>query len=117
MKKKLFEGIKVADFTTAIAGPLATRFLAAQGAEVIKVESHGHPDSVRSVGPNKDMIPGIDRSTQFAFYNYSKKSISIDLGKAGGRHNHEPYKDEIDGAHQAPAGHQGETRSPETKKS
>lgn len=85
MKKKLFEGIRIADFTTAIAGPLVTRFLAFEGAEVIKVESHGYPDSVRSVGPYKDLIPGIDRGTQFAFYNYSKKSIAINLGKAGGQ--------------------------------
>jgi len=85
MTRKLFEGIKVADFTVAVAGPLVTRFLAGQGAEVIKVESHAHPDSVRFVTPYKDMVPGVDRSTQFALYNFSKKSIAIDLGSSGGR--------------------------------
>ena len=47
MGKSIFEGLKVADFTAAIAGPLTTRFLAGLGAMVIKVETHRHPDPVR----------------------------------------------------------------------
>jgi benzylsuccinate CoA-transferase BbsF subunit len=85
MKKSIFEGLKVADFTGAIAGPLTTRFLASQGATVIKVECHRHPDSVRLVSPYKDMVPGIDRSVQFAFYNYGKYSISLDLARPQGQ--------------------------------
>jgi len=85
MKKSIFEGLKVADFTAAIAGPLATRFLASQGATVIKVECHKHPDSVRLVPPYKDMEPGIDRSTQFAFYNHSKQSVVFDVSTPQGR--------------------------------
>jgi len=83
--KPVFEGLKVVDLTVAIAGPLIARFLASEGAEVIKVENHAHPDSVRTVAPFKDMAPGYDRSTQFAHYNYSKKSIAIDCGRPGGR--------------------------------
>lgn len=85
MKKSIFEGLKVADFTAAIAGPLATRYLAAEGATVIKVECHKHPDSVRLVPPYKDMEAGIDRSTQFAFYNYGKKSVALDVSQPQGR--------------------------------
>ena len=81
MSSSIFEGLKVADFTTAIAGPLATRFFAEQGATVVKVEGHNYPDPVRSTGPNLDDIPGFNRSVQFVFYSYSKYSISLDLDK------------------------------------
>ena len=85
MGKSIFEGLKVADFTGMIAGPLTTRFLASEGATVIKVETHRHPDGIRFVIPYKDMIPGLDRSTQFAFYNYGKYSVSLDIGRPGGQ--------------------------------
>jgi benzylsuccinate CoA-transferase BbsF subunit len=85
MGKGVLHGVKVADFTTAIAGPLACRMLAAEGATVIKLECHKYPDSVRLVVPYKDDIPGIDRSTQFAFYNFSKYSISVNIQKPQGQ--------------------------------
>ena len=85
MGKSIFEGLKVADFTAAIAGPLAMRFMAEEGATVVKVECHRHPDPVRLVVPYKDMIPGIDRSVQFAFYNYGKQSVSLDIGRPLGQ--------------------------------
>ena len=79
MGNAIFEGLKVADFTAAIAGPLTTRFLAQEGATVVKVECHRYPEAVRVVPPFKDEIPGYDRSSQFAFYNFSKYGISIDM--------------------------------------
>ena len=85
MSKSIFEGIKVADFTTAIAGPLVTRFLAYEGATVVKIECHRHPDPVRLVPPFKDSIPGFDRSAQFAFYNYGKYSVSLDINTPTGQ--------------------------------
>ena len=50
MSKKMFEGLKIVDFTTVIAGPFITKTMAAYGAEVIKIESRSHPDLWRGMG-------------------------------------------------------------------
>ena len=73
------EGIRVIDFSWIFSGPIATKFLADYGAEVIKVESNSKPDETRNITPFKDGISGLNRSLLFANYNTSKLSISIDL--------------------------------------
>jgi crotonobetainyl-CoA:carnitine CoA-transferase CaiB-like acyl-CoA transferase len=46
---RTFEGIRVIDFTQAIAGPMATYQLALQGADVVKVEQPGVGDQGRQM--------------------------------------------------------------------
>ncbi len=61
-------GIRVLDFSWVIAGPTTTRYLAAMGAEVIKIEAPGRGD------------PG--RATELhTVLGQAKKSIAIDLKK------------------------------------
>jgi benzylsuccinate CoA-transferase BbsF subunit len=79
------DGVTVADFTWAAAGPIITKNLADHGATVIRVESSKHPDSVRFGGPFKDDVPGINRSGFFADFNSSKKSVALDMSSPGGR--------------------------------
>jgi CoA:oxalate CoA-transferase len=49
MKTRMLEGYKVLDFTQALAGPTATRYLAQMGAEVIQVELAPDGDLARAV--------------------------------------------------------------------
>ena len=78
------EGVRVLDFTWFGVGPLTTKYLADNGAEVIKVESARHPDGLRLAPPFSGR-PGINRSQYFGNFNSSKKSISIDMTTEQGR--------------------------------
>ncbi len=78
--KKPFEGIKVLDFTQALAGVFCTWQLADLGAEVWKVERYGVGDQSRSWPP---FINGL--SVLYASFNRNKKSISIDTAKKEGK--------------------------------
>jgi crotonobetainyl-CoA:carnitine CoA-transferase CaiB-like acyl-CoA transferase len=66
------EGFRVLDASQIISGPLATRLLADQGADVIKIEPPSG-DLVRHMGGP----PGL--SPTFATVNRSKRSVVLDL--------------------------------------
>jgi len=84
MQKQALAGVKVCDFTWAIAGPFMTKYLADYGATVVRVESASRPCFLRFSGPYKDGEPGMDRSGYFAFFNSNKYSISLDLNNGNG---------------------------------
>ena len=79
MVRALFEGVRILDFTWAYVGPVAVKYLADQGAEVIHVESSTRPDPIRAAPPFKDGIPGIDRSAYPACFNNNKYSLALNL--------------------------------------
>jgi formyl-CoA transferase len=70
------DGVLVADFSRAIAGPLAAMTLADLGADVVKVERPGTGDETRSWGP-----PWWDEqtSTYYLAFNRGKRSLRLDL--------------------------------------
>lgn len=80
-----FEGLKVVDFSWAGTGPWITQWLAAYGAEVVKVETFQHPDVTRVAGPYKDNQPGLNRASQFLVYNGGKKSFTLNLNHPDGK--------------------------------
>lgn len=72
-------GVRVVDFSSLLAGPMCTRWLADLGAEVIKVESpKGDPNRYRE--PIRE-----GRSGMFGMANAGKRSIVLDLKQAAGR--------------------------------
>jgi benzylsuccinate CoA-transferase BbsF subunit len=84
-KKQVFDGIKVADFTWSIAGPMATRELAEHGATVVRVESHKYPCPMRRAGSMMGRSVSINGSFVFANFNTNKLGISLDLSKPRGQ--------------------------------
>lgn len=79
------QGIRVADFSWVLAGPHCTKWLAALGAEVVKVESHYRPDRFRAVPPFINDTESLDSSVAWNMLNYSKRDCTINLGTAEGR--------------------------------
>ena len=79
------DGLKVLDMTHHVAGPYATRLMATQGADVIKVERPDGGDPARRVGPFPDGSPHPDRGALFLYLNSSKKSVTLNLKTAAAR--------------------------------
>src|ERR1700730_13678629 len=80
MRRYALEGVHVLDFAWVGVGPITTKYLADNGADVIRVESLARLDVLRLAPPWKDAQPGIDSSQFFASYNTSKRGITLDLG-------------------------------------
>ena len=78
---KPLEGIRIADFSHVIAGPLATQFLNLLGAEVIKVEPPaGDPMRFYTTDPARRGM-----AEPFVGANAGKKSVVLDLKSDEGR--------------------------------
>jgi CoA:oxalate CoA-transferase len=78
---KPLAGIKVLDFTHAIAGPTCTQMLQQLGAEVIKIEPPETGDDFRHYTEHAG-LPGM--SVPFASTNFGKRSVTLNLKSVGG---------------------------------
>ncbi len=72
MERNALTGLRVVDFSWVLAGPMATKMLAAMGAEVIKIESSTRPEHVK-------------RYPWSAVVNAGKRSCTINLAKPEGQ--------------------------------
>lgn len=78
--KKPLEGIKVLDFTQALAGVFCAMYMGDFGADVIKVERGHVGDQSREWGPFKNGF-----SMYYASFNRNKRSISLDMRSVEGK--------------------------------
>lgn len=77
--KRIFEGLKIVDFSWALAGPQIAKYFVAYGATVIKIESSMRPDLMRMMSPYKDNKAGLNRAAIFNSTNTGKLDICINL--------------------------------------
>lgn len=78
-------GTRILEFGAGAAGPIATRYFAEHGADVIRIESRSRPDFLRGYGVPVDAEDRLDRSGLFDALNPSKCSVAIDLKHPEGR--------------------------------
>ena len=79
-----YEGVRVLELAEGISGPYAGRWLAALGADVIKIErTTGDPS--RAFGPWPDDLPDDETSGLFLYLNGDKRSITLNLETSDGR--------------------------------
>lgn len=81
-----FAGLRVADFTSFWAGPFLAHLLAMFGADVIHVESIGHPDGSRLMNHHPRTVERWwERSPYFHATNTNKRGLTLDLSDDRGR--------------------------------
>ena len=77
-------GIRILDFTFAIAGPVLTQLLGENGAEVIKVESEARQQRGRArAGLDPKVV--LQQKVTFADVNRNKRSVTVNMGTEEGR--------------------------------
>jgi crotonobetainyl-CoA:carnitine CoA-transferase CaiB-like acyl-CoA transferase len=79
-------GVRVLDFTAFLAGPMCTEYLAALGADVIKVESIQRPDPMRfSVLLESSVEQWYEQGGIYQSANLNKRSLTLNLSDPRGR--------------------------------
>ncbi|MGP0029390.1 MAG: CaiB/BaiF CoA transferase family protein [Acidimicrobiales bacterium] len=79
---RALHGLRVCDFSGQLAGAGATRYLAAMGAEVIRIEdpvTQGYWDALRGVAPFVDERRGPDFGGAFNNHNVEKLGVTLNL--------------------------------------
>ncbi len=78
------DDLRVLDLSTEVAGPFCARLLGDFGADVIKVEPPGG-ETGRNLEPLSDKVTGPERSAFFAYLNFNKRGIELNLETPRGR--------------------------------
>jgi crotonobetainyl-CoA:carnitine CoA-transferase CaiB-like acyl-CoA transferase len=77
-------GVRVLDFAWALVGSITTKTLGDLGAEVVKIESRTRPDLARlDVQVSASRHGNLDDKPWFAHLNSSKRSVTLNLKRAG----------------------------------
>jgi len=76
---RAWEGLKIIEFGSGAAGPIATRYFVEHGATVLRVESKTRPDFLRAYSIEPDNPNGLEFSTMYDGLNVGKKNVALNL--------------------------------------
>ena len=82
MGQRVFDGLRVIDCASFIAGPAAATIMSDFGAEVIKIEPPGAGDPYRRRA-TPPIGPGLKTNPGFELDGRNKKSLALDLRQPG----------------------------------
>ena len=81
----IFTGVRILEFGSGAAGPLATRYFTEQGAAVVRLESAKRPDFLRLLHVAGAGDPqALNKAPMFTLINPDKKSVTLDLSRPEG---------------------------------
>lgn len=83
--EKPLSGVRICDFTWAMAAPMATRILADFGATVVRIEPHNRYDAARTQPPFLNNQQGAENSAMWSNCDAGKLSIVLDLARPSAR--------------------------------
>lgn len=84
MGERVFDGLKVIDCASFIAGPAAATVMSDFGAEVVKIEPPGMGDPYRRRA-TPSMGPGLQGNPGFVLDGRNKRSLALDLRQPSGQ--------------------------------
>jgi crotonobetainyl-CoA:carnitine CoA-transferase CaiB-like acyl-CoA transferase len=79
--RRAWEGMKILEFGSGAAGPIATRYFVEHGATVLRIESKTRPDFLRAYSMAPDNPNGLEFSTMYDGLNVGKKNVALNLKK------------------------------------
>jgi len=84
-KHKVFDGVKVLDWSQLVAGPYCAKLLADLGAEAVKIERPGRGDDARHRAPFVHGNRHPEQSLLFLYLNTNKLGVTLDINSPSGR--------------------------------
>ena len=80
----IYAGVRILELSAGAAGPVATRYFAEQGADVVRLESSKRPDFLRTLRLTPNDPRGLEGSPMFALLNPGKRSVALNLQEPEG---------------------------------
>jgi crotonobetainyl-CoA:carnitine CoA-transferase CaiB-like acyl-CoA transferase len=77
--RRAWEGLRILEFGSGAAGPIASRYFAEHGATVLRIESKTRPDFLRvyALGPNNPH--GLEGAPMYDGLNVGKRNLTLNL--------------------------------------
>jgi crotonobetainyl-CoA:carnitine CoA-transferase CaiB-like acyl-CoA transferase len=74
-----WHGVRILEFGSGAAGPIATRYFVEHGATVLRVESRSRPDFLRVYALGPDNPHGLEGAPMYDALNVGKRNVTLNL--------------------------------------